>query len=453
MVSQYGLLTFVLNNNDALTPQQSACSNSSAVYAKGGTAGLTKVMGLPNDAIAALGYEPGHSHILCYVIFHRCENVRLRYMGKYLVVVPSEGLVVVAFGSHQASLKCDAGSGGAWSSEEGLIMSELWRALGSGIRNSSTGSAPHAAAKVAPTGDALRGAKPDGAKGRSPAQAQGHSNRTEAGGVMTGASPPVTAGGSLQADPAGACYCYCGGGQAIGQCFDDATDQSECEGRNAVGAVPAAVVQMYCPEAALFLDCHDEPSASDCPGMLCPSSTDGMMLCRLLSHRLLFLCRSPCGRGRLPRICIEFYEDQTVLSWTYAGSADGNNAVFLFARGVRRMYLGPQGIVRLLALFPSPQSGSLSADSEVRNTRFWGNQRPGRIPIGVFWLPVPVGSRRTRAQAHSLRPPTGVLALAVPGRGLREVQWKLSLLVVLNWARWPAGGSRFDSEQCPKLKL
>ena len=78
MVSQYGLLTFVLNNNDALTPQQSACSNSSAVYAKGGTAGLTKVMGLPNDAIAALGYEPGHSHILCYVIFHRCENVRLR---------------------------------------------------------------------------------------------------------------------------------------------------------------------------------------------------------------------------------------------------------------------------------------------------------------------------------------------------------------------------------------
>lgn len=290
MVSQYGLLTFVLNNNDALTPQQSACSNSSAVYAKGGTAGLTKVMGLPNDAIAALGYEPGHSHILCYVIFHRCENVRLRYMGKYLVVVPSEGLVVVAFGSHQASLKCDAGSGGAWSSEEGLIMSELWRALGSGIRNSSTGSAPHAAAKVAPTGDALRGAKPDGAKGRSPAQAQGHSNRTEAGGVMTGASPPVTAGGSLQADPAGACYCYCGGGQAIGQCFDDATDQSECEGRNAVGAVPAAVVQMYCPEAALFLDCHDEPSASDCPGMLCPSSKPTVWYCAGSSHTACFSC-------------------------------------------------------------------------------------------------------------------------------------------------------------------
>ena len=113
---------------------------------------------------------------------------------------------------------------------------------------------------------------------------------SQSSGLMTGASPPFTAGGSLQADPAGACYCYCGGGQAIGQCFDDATDQSECEGRNAVGAVPAAVVQMYCPEAALFLDCHDEPSASDCPGMLCPSSKPTVWYCAGSSHTACFSC-------------------------------------------------------------------------------------------------------------------------------------------------------------------
>ena len=97
MCEQYSLLAVVATNNTALI-NSSACT-----VANGGT---IKVLGLPDGSLLALGQ-----------------------LGKYMLIIPSERLVVTFMGSTVAHLLCEERSESTWSNEEGVVLSRLWSIL------------------------------------------------------------------------------------------------------------------------------------------------------------------------------------------------------------------------------------------------------------------------------------------------------------------------------------
>jgi len=219
MVEQYSFLAEVTTNNSALV-NESACDRS--------TGGEVKVLGLPDNALVGLGL-----------------------IGKYLIIVPSEKLVVVAFGSNLGRLACEDGTQGIWTNEESVILSEIWRALGPALQG--TGKAPnytHA-----------------GVSNRASTQGNG----TNSQGHRTTFKDTKSDGSREPRNPAGSCYCYCGYFQAIGRCFNTVTTQEECGAmHNESAAVDS--IEAYCPHASLLIDCFNLTNV--CP----PSIYTGMVL-------------------------------------------------------------------------------------------------------------------------------------------------------------------------------
>ena len=98
MCRQHSFLSYVATDNTPAPPGAKSCNAS--------TNGMVKVKGMPAGALLALGQD-----------------------GKYMIVNREERLVIVAFMATYASLKCDGGAAAAWSTAEGLILSQVWGAL------------------------------------------------------------------------------------------------------------------------------------------------------------------------------------------------------------------------------------------------------------------------------------------------------------------------------------
>ena len=132
MCDEYSLLATVTVNNSKLV-NESACDTANS--------GSVRVLGLPDKSVLALGS-----------------------MGKYLVVVPEENLTFVSFGSHVAKFPdCAKRAGGTWASEEGIILSAIWRALGNATRPGHGRAQPAAAALALPAARARAAPSPPGA--------------------------------------------------------------------------------------------------------------------------------------------------------------------------------------------------------------------------------------------------------------------------------------------------
>jgi len=230
MAEQYSLLSVIATDNSPLI-------NKSACTVQNG--GLTKVLGLPNGALLALGL-----------------------MGRYLIVVPEEKLVVTFMGSNLAKMNCENNSQGTWSNFEGIILSQLWSIL----RPATLPVAPGhlAAERFNSEWPAETPTPPKTVK-------QAHHQRERRGlhqpELPTNQANPE--GGHephhefYSEAPQGSCYCYCGYQQAVGRCFN-VSSEGECTYLSI--SQTAETMIDYCSRSSLLLDCFDAPTK--CPETL-----------------------------------------------------------------------------------------------------------------------------------------------------------------------------------------
>jgi len=227
MCQQYSYLSYVTTTTDAEIPSNASCALN--------TTGMTQVRGLPNGSLLAMGA-----------------------LGKYMIVVPEEKLVVVAFGSNVAHLDCPNGSIGAWSTDEGLVISQIWAAIRDATLPSKKASVS-AEEERSPFGNDYQRHVTGGPKGKKkpgsqPRPPPGPNPRRPHGPY--GPHPRPQPG-------AGACYCYCPADQAIGRCIDNVASAEACA---ALTNASNNGVRNFCPKASLFYDCHD--AQDDCPATL-----------------------------------------------------------------------------------------------------------------------------------------------------------------------------------------
>lgn len=193
-----------------------ACNNQ--------TRGLLVVPGMPNGTLLALGA-----------------------MSRFLLVIPSQGVVIASFGSNTAhSMLCSGHGYPTWSNEANPVLAALWRALGPALQPASDATS-QARANPDATRQLRRASKP--AKTSEAALA-----------------PPRAAVTSE-----GACYCYCPFGQGIGRCFDGLSNESACQEYELTRTVPQPNITSYCPSVSEFIDCQD-------PQVPCLSGIENMAL-------------------------------------------------------------------------------------------------------------------------------------------------------------------------------
>ena len=267
------------------------------------TMGLVKVMGLPDGALLSMGL-----------------------MGRYMITIPSENLVVVAFGATLARLACHVKGGGGWSSEEGIILSQIWAALGNATRpalpavpaSEEEGVAVgvegvHVVAAGEAAGEAAGIVAGGGVVGRRVAaisaaeteeartmNASSHAGTTPPSTLpkmwaahtfaptsipamipapafasapnLTTTTPPIAATTATTATTAtaaslGSCYCYCGYEQSIGRCFNGTATAAACTAHTK-SADTAATIGAFCPRSSLLFDCWEDANE----GKPCPPS-------------------------------------------------------------------------------------------------------------------------------------------------------------------------------------
>ena len=206
MCRQFSLLATVMTNN-SLPPEQNSCTNE--------TIGLLRVLGVPDGSIVGMGW-----------------------LGKYLMVVPKLGIVVAAMANHRANLACPNASdrGGGWSTEEGLILSQIWKAISPAL-------------DIAEAQERARPAAPE----------------TSATEVRTTDQVKLqqTVPRKVNSDISGACYCYCGFYQAIGKCYEVPAGENGTVTCPQRVHAPAADLTADCPSVSMLYDCFDRPS--QCP--------------------------------------------------------------------------------------------------------------------------------------------------------------------------------------------
>ena len=218
MSDQYSLLSYILNQNPNGARAGPACDNS--------TAGLVIVPGMPNGTLVALGA-----------------------MGRFLIIIPSEGLVIASFGSHDGrQVPCHGPTTTSWSNRANPILAALWRALGPAVATAVAGALPYPEVGSIERG----GDRPDGTAAgfQPPALAiPWPPARKTAKPPAAETAPPAPPA------PPGACYCYCPKGQGIGQCTDTVTSKDACK---QFGLRPdQGEVRRHCPNITEFLDCQD----------------------------------------------------------------------------------------------------------------------------------------------------------------------------------------------------
>jgi len=217
MCKQYSYLTYVTTTGDEDIPKNASCTLNNS--------GLAQVPGLPVGSLLAMGA-----------------------LGKYMMVVPEEKLVVVAFGSNIAFLDCPKGAIGGWSTDEGLVISQIWANLRDAISSSKAGPAPVGDSQSPPPGPHRPfGPGPRPPPGPNPRRPH-HPHFPHKQGV-------------------GACYCYCPGDQAIGRCAGGVASEDAC---TALAKANNSGVQAFCPKVSMFYDCHD-------PRVECPARLDSTM--------------------------------------------------------------------------------------------------------------------------------------------------------------------------------
>jgi len=209
MCQQYSYLTYLTTTNDTGIPRNTSCALNNT--------GLAQVRGLPMGSLLAMGA-----------------------LGKYMMVMPEDKLVVVAFGSNLAHLECPNGSKGTFSTDEGLVMSQIWANLQAAVLPSQT--LPKSSTRDQKLATKQPPPGPHSPFGPGPRPPPGPNPRRPH-------HPHF-----LQKPSVGACYCYCPHDQAIGRCMSGIASEDAC---TALADASHNGVQDFCPRVSMFYDCHD----------------------------------------------------------------------------------------------------------------------------------------------------------------------------------------------------
>ena len=200
---QYSLLSYVVHNNTP--PTAPLCSNASD--------GRLLAPGLPNGTLLGLGSN-----------------------SRALIVLPSEDMVVVAFGSGEGRAVCENGTA-PWRrnfmQDAAPRLTRIWQLVAGAINGSRPGRAAATPSRRSP---------PDPAPAPPPPQS---------GACFCYVRPPAPRRAAQTHGPR-----QCGGKQAIGRC-SPAASQAECEASRTNGSG----IEHFCPALSRFADCFDPPVA------------------------------------------------------------------------------------------------------------------------------------------------------------------------------------------------
>ena len=210
-------------------------------------------------------------------------------LSRMMMVVPSENMVVVAFGSGTGEIKCPNHTRTEFTWAQSIRIAAIWKLVHAAIAEHGDIAARRSRERAAGAGAGpgmgpgmggggvhpellllqplprdLPGAALPGGGGsdrtidavpKRPALMRTSSAATAA---AVFAVEPRSSPRSAAAVGPGACYCYCGASQAIGNCFT-AVNESACElAFNATSVT--ATIRDYCPNITYHYDCFDEPA-------------------------------------------------------------------------------------------------------------------------------------------------------------------------------------------------